>query len=386
MWRAALAGLAALMLTIGLGRFAFGPLVPALVREGWFSPSMAGYLGATTLFGYMFGAGSAQAMARRFPAHWIVRVSMLVCATTFLLGAAKFGFAWHFALRLIAGVVGGWTMVLTVPAVIASAPYPRRGLVGGVLFASMGMGIVASGTLAPWLLSYSLPTAWISFALISCALAAAAWFGLPHVAPTGKRTAQTSLGRPTFPIICVALAYACGSAAFAPHTVFWADFIARYLEQGIPVAGLVWVLLGIGAAIIPTLAGLAADRIGFSLALRLSLFCFGIVVGLPFFVHNIYVLAASSPIVGGFSIAIASVASGRTAEMVGAARHRAFWGVLTMLTGLSHAGMAYLLAFILGQTGSYPVLFLIGGSVSILGAGLEWLGTRRAGTDQREAA
>ena len=44
-WRATLAGLCASLVGIGLARFAYTPLIPALIAAGWFSPAAAAYLG-----------------------------------------------------------------------------------------------------------------------------------------------------------------------------------------------------------------------------------------------------------------------------------------------------------------------------------------------------
>ena len=41
---------------IGLARFAYTPLIPALISAGWFSPSQAAYLGAANFAGYLAGA------------------------------------------------------------------------------------------------------------------------------------------------------------------------------------------------------------------------------------------------------------------------------------------------------------------------------------------
>jgi hypothetical protein len=45
-WRFALAGLCASLVGIGLARFAYTPLIPALIAAKWFSPSDIIYLGA----------------------------------------------------------------------------------------------------------------------------------------------------------------------------------------------------------------------------------------------------------------------------------------------------------------------------------------------------
>jgi Uncharacterised MFS-type transporter YbfB len=45
-WRAALSAASASLVGIGLARFAYTPLLPAIIDAGWFSPSQAAYLGA----------------------------------------------------------------------------------------------------------------------------------------------------------------------------------------------------------------------------------------------------------------------------------------------------------------------------------------------------
>ena len=54
--RATVAALSANLVGIGLARFGYTPLIPALIAAGWFTPSAAVYLGAANLAGYLAGA------------------------------------------------------------------------------------------------------------------------------------------------------------------------------------------------------------------------------------------------------------------------------------------------------------------------------------------
>src|SRR5690348_16357662 len=65
--RPALAGLCASLVGIGLARFAYTPLIPALIDARWFLPGEAAYLGAANLAGYLAGALLAGRLARRLP-------------------------------------------------------------------------------------------------------------------------------------------------------------------------------------------------------------------------------------------------------------------------------------------------------------------------------
>ena len=373
----AFSGLVALLVGIGFGRFGFTPLVPGLVQAGWFSAGVAGVLGASNLLGFMAGAHWSRLLLRYLSIPALLRISMVAALASFAAGSLDWGFTWHLLARLVSGVAGGFAMALSVPAVLGATPAAKRGIVAGILFAAMGIGIVISGTVVPWLLGHSLPLAWLGFVAIGAPLAVLAWNGLPRGLPAPPSNAQAdALGPMAAPVFLIAAGICLGAAAFAPHTVYWSDYIARELGLGNHIAGLYWILLGLSACIVPTLLGMAADRIGFTLSLRLTLAGLAVAVALPAFASGSFVLAFSSLVVGGLGISIASLGSGRTNRMVGPARHAAVWGKMVIGFGLSQAASGYLMAFLLARTGSYALLFAVGGGLALLGVAADWAAAR----------
>src|SRR5579859_7476327 len=103
-WRAA-AGLIALLVGIGLSRFGYPPLIPALVGAGWFNAGQADYLGAANLVGYLVGAALAPRLAQTAAAPFLIKGALAVGAASFLACAFPWGFAWYFAWRLSSGVI-----------------------------------------------------------------------------------------------------------------------------------------------------------------------------------------------------------------------------------------------------------------------------------------
>ena len=74
---ATLAGLCAVLVGIGLARFAYTPLIPALIDAQWFTAAEAAYLGAANLAGYLAGALlAARHGARAVPAPSVLRAMM----------------------------------------------------------------------------------------------------------------------------------------------------------------------------------------------------------------------------------------------------------------------------------------------------------------------
>lgn len=59
-WRWVCAGLSASLVGLGLARFAYTPLIPALIDADWFAPADVVYLGAANLTGYLAGTLAAR--------------------------------------------------------------------------------------------------------------------------------------------------------------------------------------------------------------------------------------------------------------------------------------------------------------------------------------
>ncbi len=145
---------------LGLARFAYTPLIPALIAAKWFTPAEAVYLGAANLAGYLAGALIARDLGARIGQVWALRGTMVLAAITCFACAVPISFIWFFGFRLLAGAGGGVIMVLAATAILPHTAPSKRGLVGGVIFAGVGLGIAASGTLVPLLLQQGVKQAW----------------------------------------------------------------------------------------------------------------------------------------------------------------------------------------------------------------------------------
>jgi hypothetical protein len=77
-WLFAVAGLCASLVGLGLARFAYTPLIPALIAAKWFSPAEAVYLGAANLAGYLAGALIARELGARAGSVRTLRIMMVI--------------------------------------------------------------------------------------------------------------------------------------------------------------------------------------------------------------------------------------------------------------------------------------------------------------------
>jgi len=174
-WRAISAALCANFVGVGLARFAYTPLIPALIASHWYSASSTVYLGAANLAGYLAGALLATRMTERLGAVPTLRLMMAVATAAFFACAFPLSFWWYFVWRIGSGVAGGVLMALAAPLVLPQFPPSRRGLASGAIFTGVGLGIAASGTLVPVLMRAGLAQTWFGLGLLASMLTIASW-------------------------------------------------------------------------------------------------------------------------------------------------------------------------------------------------------------------
>jgi predicted MFS family arabinose efflux permease len=375
-WRATLSALSASLVGIGLARFAYTPLLPAIIDAHWFSPSAAAYLGAANLAGYLAGALLGRPLAARIPAPVLLRGLMLLATAAFFACAVPLSLAWFFIWRLLAGLSGGALMVLAAPTVLPHVSHRRRGIASGAIFAGVGLGIAASGTLVPLLLRQGLAEAWCGLGLLSLFLTVVAWAGWPAdqaPSPTGSRVHRQHR-RPIYRLWALYCAYALNAAGLVPHMLFLVDFVARGLKQGLDAGAQYWVLFGLGAVVGPVLSGHLADRAGFGSALRLAFLVQAVAVVLPALGIGTAALIVSSLVVGAFTPGIVPLVLGRVHELLpdDAAAQKAAWTAATAGFALLQAAAAYGLTFVLTQTGGdFHLLFMLGAGALMVALGLD---------------
>ncbi len=358
-WRAVLSAMAALMVGVGLARFAYAPLLPAVIAQGWFAPGAAGYLGAANLLGYLAGALAGRRVAAALGARRVLRGAMLAAAVSLAACSVPMPFAWFFGWRLLSGILGGMLMILGPSLALSHVPAARRGLAGGVIFTGVACGIAASGTLVPLLIRWGLTQAWLGLAAACLALTAAAWRGWPALLPPEPASpALAAPGKPAGRFAAVSVSYGLCAASMAPHMVFLVDYVARGLHWGMNAGSLTWVVFGIGALCGPIALGRLADRIGGEWAIRVVI-AIAAVALLALLAPSPASLALSALFGGVVVTGITTVTLARVGARAGAstATRQRGWTQATVAWAVGQAAGTYGMAWLFGRTGGYSAMF-----------------------------
>ncbi|WP_293678866.1 YbfB/YjiJ family MFS transporter [uncultured Phenylobacterium sp.] len=376
-WRMILSGACACLIGIGLARFAYTPLLPAVIAAGWFDADAATYLAAANLGGYLLGVLVAGPMTARRPPIAALRIMMAASALSLFACAVPVSFAWFFTWRLISGVSGGVIMILAAPTILVHLTPSRRGLASGFIFMGVGLGVAASGTLVPLLLRDSLPTAWIGLGIASAILTLAAWTGWPS-APAGSPAPPLRRRARRNPRLWLLHAgYGLNAVGLVPHMVFLSVFVAHGLGQGIDAGAFYWIVFGLGAVVGPLLSGHLADRAGYRAALRLVLLLEALATLAPAITNAPAALIASSLFMGAATPGIVPLVLGRVHELAGPglAAQKAAWRMATTAFAAAQAVAAYGLAYLLGRTnGDYALLFMTGAGALVLALLIDLVG------------
>lgn len=375
-WQATVSGCCASLVGIGLARFAYTPLLPAIIDAHWFAPSAAAYLGAANLAGYLAGALIGRPMGVTVALPPLLRGLMVLATIAFFACSIPVCLTWFFLWRLLSGIAGGALMVLAAPTVLPRVPPQRRGVASGIIFAGVGLGIAASGTLVPLLLRQGLVQTWWGLGVLSLVLTIIAWTGWPsaHPRPAGTPTHRTHTPQSVVRLRTLYVQYGLNAVGLVPHVLFLVDYVARGLGQGLDSGARYWVLFGLGAIVGPVLSGHLADRTGFAPALRLAFFIQAVCMLLPVLRTGAPGLLISSFGIGAFTPGIVPLALGRVHELLAhePKEQTAAWSAATTAFALFQAVAAYVLTFVFTQSdGDYHLIFDIGAVAFVASLGID---------------
>jgi MFS family permease len=261
------AALAALAVAMGIGRFAFTPLFPLMVRDGLIDSHAGAMLAAANYLGYLAGALAATRMRTRAATLLALGLAGTVIITA-AVGWTASGFWWA-VLRFLAGVMSAWTLVATSAWGLGWLAALGRADLAGILFSGVGIGIAAAGLFC-LLLGSALPSPqlWIGLAALG-ALAAILPLMLsrslpaPPSSPVAAPAATVAAAAPVQTGGLVACYTLFGFGYILPATYLPA--LARQLVDDPRVFGLAWPVFGAAAAISTVLVSwrlAKANRIG----------------------------------------------------------------------------------------------------------------------------
>jgi MFS family permease len=320
----ALAGLVALAVAMGIGRFAFTPILPMMQREGLASIASGGWLASANYLGYFVGALSA--MFVRIAPATAIRLGLAAIVLTTLAMALDGHMASWIAWRTIAGIASAWVLVFGSAWALERLTALGRPTLGGAVFTGVGVGIAIAGLacLASMRVDASANQAWIVLAVMAAIGTAFAW---PIVGRGASRPSAQALHFDLHGFAKLTLCYgALGFGYIVPAT-----FLPAMAREAIPdpaIFGWTWPIFGIAAAASTLFAAPLARAIGYRKLWILANLVMAGGVAIPLASTGVTALLASAILVGATFMVI-TMAGLQEARRLGGPRSRELIAAMT---------------------------------------------------------
>ena len=253
----AFAGLLSLAIAMGIGRFAFTPLLPMMLHDGVVDLGGASWLATANYLGYWLGAMACAlqpTMWRRWRLHRPLRHTAVVraglVATVLLtLGMALPGAALWPLWRGLAGVASALVFVYVSGWCLARLSALGAPALAGIIYVGPGLGITASGLAASAMVAQGLQAAvgWAVFALLAAVLTALAWPQLSGAVATSAAASADDAPPPAGVLAAFTLAYGLAGFGYIITATFL-PVIARQTLPGSIWLDLFWPLFGLGVS------------------------------------------------------------------------------------------------------------------------------------------
>jgi MFS family permease len=298
-WAIVLGGVLSLAAAMGIGRFAFTPLLPLMARDGQLDLAWGGWLAAANYAGYLAGAMTAA----RLPLNASAMARLALLATALLTAAMALpSLALWLMLRFLAGAASAWVFVATSVWCLGALARTGRSALAGWVYAGVGAGIAVTGLYCLGAAAAGLPAArlWLHLGALALLLALPVALVLSRLpAATAATSANEPVGQSTDRetrglIACYGL---MGFGYILPATFLPA--LARTVVDDPRLFGLAWPLFGATAAASTVLAGWLLRRATRLQVWALSQALMGAGVLLPSVWLNGLTIALSALLVGG---------------------------------------------------------------------------------------
>ena len=298
---------------LGIGRFAYSLVLPDMRDALGWSYSAAGFMNTINAAGYLAGALMTSRLIRRYGLSAAVRWGTLACVLSLALCALSGNFVVLSFARLLAGLgaATGFVAGGALAARIAQSQPARANFLLSLFYAGPGLGILASGLIAPFVLqAFGAGSWWIVWwAMTGLAVVMILPLLLASI-DTSDSLAEAAPG--DFAIRPV-LIYLAGYFLFGAGYIAYMTFMIAYVRDagGGPAAqSAFWSLIGVSAFVTPWVwrRVLAFDRGGRSTAVILGVNALG--AALPLLGHSAALLAVSALV---FGVAFFAVVGSTTA-------------------------------------------------------------------------
>jgi len=364
-----LAGAMLLAVAMGVGRFAYTPIIPIMERDAGLTVALAGTLASSNLFGYFVGSLLTFLPALRARRLLAVRCAIATVVVTTAAMAIPSPLAW-LVLRFLTGVASGVVLVFASSIVIDRAVAERRPAWPGLFFGGVGIGVALTGALAAPLVQIGGSRAsWIGLAFISALAVALTVPSFTTTGPAAVPSAVTNAGStraPGFPWL--AALYGIQGFSYVIPATFIVALVADTPATA-RFAASSWIVVGCVAAVSTTAWAWIAARVGKPRSLVAALLLQGVGAVAAVELPNAFGVVFAAFALGGTFMGMTGLATGLARDLR-SDRTAVAIGQLTALYSVGQILGPLVATALVLRTGSYHAALLCAAGTTLVSAAL----------------
>lgn len=362
-------GIASLVIAMGIGRFAYTPILPLMQSNQHFSDAAAGYLASSNYLGYLFGA-LLSSIIPRSKKTWIFRCSLVVNILSIGMMSTTTSIPAWMIYRFVSGLTSGVVFVLASSIVLDVLAVTKRISSSGVFYSGVGIGILLTGILVPVFDEYdSWQGTWLGLMLLSGLIGFFAWFWTRESIHDETVTVQSSTESDVYNkqfFGWLLTSYGLEGLGYIVIGTFLVD-IASKIPGISGLTSLSWIIAGLGAVPSTLLWAWIGKRWGIHRSLVIAYFIQAVGVIIPVILFNPIGIYLAAFLFGGTFMGITTLATTLTRNLY-AQRSRQAIGYLTACYGIGQI-LGPIGAGILAQrTDNYTLSLIMATIVLVLGA------------------
>jgi predicted MFS family arabinose efflux permease len=376
----AFGGLAAMTAAIGIGRFVYTPILPAMLGALGWSKSDAGLVASANLLGYFIGAllaGRPFVIAR--PRPWLL-TALTISAVSTAAMAVPSDMVSFVSLRFIGGVASAFAIVCTSTLVLERLSASGRGSLSAIQFAGVGFGVMISAIAVSTMLAAGANwrTLWMGTGSLAILAAIAAALLIPEAEDHRAPMKADVAGTPPPGMAAMIVAY----GLFGFGYIITATFLVAIVRLTAEVRVLepwVWTLFGLAAIPSVTVWNWLGKRIGILNAFAAA--CAIEAVGVATSVEWVTIpgICLSALLLGGTFMGI-TVLGFMAGRMLSAGHPHQAFARMTASFSLGQMAGPLVAGFLSERLGDFRVPSLIAAAALIAAAGLSartsWVASR----------
>ena len=305
-----IAGFFSLILTMGVARFSYTPLLPVMMSETFLNNYSGGWLATINYMGYMSGALLAASISDLKLKDTLYRIGLIVAVLTTIGMALAENYILWAIMRFFAGLSSATGLLIGSGLILNWLLKNGHRAELGIHFGGLGLGIAVSAAITIFMADdYNWVQQWQAFALFGVLLAIPAWLWLPKPEPIQLGNSSNKLvdkpPRRNWMILLFA-AYFCAGVGY----VITATFLVAIVDNQPSLkgnGGYVWLLTGLAATPACFLWDRLARKTG---ELKALFFAYGFnIIGIiiPVFDSSLLGVAFSGLLFGATFIGIVSL-------------------------------------------------------------------------------